>query len=121
MDDFFADLLPSKSNAEQIKSGNSPSNSNQDDVVLPSRLDSPKSTVSQTSLDLISGDNHKATSGRGQVPMGEPKMRKELKEYQQVTQGVVEDIFKRFSGDLQRTLEEISRQVYIACQIYALR
>ena len=110
MDDFFADLLPSKSNADQSKAGNSSNASNQEDAVLPSRLDSPKSGVSQTSADLMSGDNHKAQPGHGHVPMGEPKMRKDLKEYQQIIQGVVQDALKKFSGDLQRTLEEISRQ-----------
>lgn len=109
MDDFFADLLPSKPNDEKAKSGDGANASFQDDAVLPSRLESPKSTKSQSSLDLISGDNHKSQSVSGQVPMGEPKMRKELKEYQQVTQTVVEVALKRFSGDLQRVLEEISR------------
>ena len=109
MDDFFADLLPSKPNDDKAKAGDGSNASFQDDSVLPSRLESPKSTVSQSSLDLFSGDNHKSQSVQGQVPMGEPKMRKELKEYQQVTQTVVEGALKRFSGDLQRVLEEISR------------
>ncbi len=109
MDDFFADLLPSKPNDDQAKGGADSSTSFQDGSVLPSRLESPKSTVSQSSLDLMSGDNHKSQLVQGQVPMGEPKMRKDLKEYQQITQTIVEGALKRFSGDLQRVLEEISR------------
>ncbi len=78
---------------------------------VASKLESPKSTVSQSSLDLMSGDNHRSQIVQGQVPMGEPKMRKELKEYQQIMQTTVEGALKRFSGDLQRVLEDISRYV----------
>ncbi len=111
MDDFFADLLPSKPQDEQAKPESGPNTSLQDDAVLPSKLDSPKSTMSQSSLDLMSGDNHRSQLVQGQVPMGEPKMKKELKEYQQIMQTTVEGALKRFSGDLQRVLEEISRYV----------
>ena len=111
MDDFFADLLPSKPQDEQAKPESGPNTSLQDDAVLPSKLDSPKSTMSQSSLDLMSGDSHRSQLVQGQVPMGEPKMRKELKEYQQIMQTTVEGALKRFSGDLQHVLEEISRYV----------
>jgi len=111
MDDFFADLLPSKPQDEQAKTESGPNPSLQDDAVLPSKLESPKSTVSQSSLDLMSGDIHRSQLVQGQVPMGEPKMRKELKEYQQIMQTTVEGALKRFSGDLQRVLEDISRYV----------
>ncbi|DBA67838.1 TPA: hypothetical protein ACH3X2_014186 [Trebouxia sp. C0005] len=67
--------------------------------------------MSQSSLDLMSGDNQRSQLVQGQVPMGEPKMRKELKEYQQIMQTTVEGALKRFSGDLQRVLEEISRRL----------
>ena len=113
MDDFFADLLPTKQNDDAAKTGSNSNASFQDDAVLPSKLESPKSTVSQSSLDLMSGDSQKAQTSATQQPMGEPKMRRELKEYQQVTQGVVEGALKRFSGDLQRVLEDISR-----CELY---
>ena len=109
MDDFFADLLPTKQSDDAAKAGSNSSASFQDDAVLPSKLESPKSTVSQSSLDLMSGDSQKAQTSAAQQPMGEPKMRRELKEYQQVTQAVVEGALKRFSGDLQRVLEDISR------------
>lgn len=109
MDDFFADLLPTKQNDDAAKAGGSSNASFQDDAVLPSKLESPKSTVSQSSLDLMSGDSQKAQTSSAQQPMGEPKMRRELKEYQQVTQSIVDSALKRFSGDLQRVLEEISR------------
>lgn len=111
MDDFFADLLPTKQSDDAAKAGSNSSASFQDDAVLPSKLESPKSTVSQSSLDLMSGDSQKAQTSAAQQPMGEPKMRRELKEYQQVTQAVVEGALKRFSGDLQRVLEDISRCV----------
>lgn len=107
MDDFFADLLPSKS-VDKTKSDSLSTSPFNDDAVLPSKMDSPKSTMSQSSLDLMSTDNHKPSSS-GQIPMGEPKMRKELKEYQQVMQSVVEGALKRFSTDLTRVLDEISR------------
>ena len=109
MDDFFADLLPTKPSDDASKAGNSTA-SFQDDAVLPSKLESPssKSTLSQSSLDLVSGDSHKSQPS-AQMPMGETKMRKELREYQQVMQAVVDGAFKRFSGDLQRVLEEISQ------------
>ena len=109
MDDFFADLLPTKPKDEATKAGTDPNASFQDDAVLPSKLESPKSTVSQSSLDLMTGDSQKAHTTSAQQPMGEPKMRRELKEYQQVTQAVVDGALKRFSGDLQRVLEDISR------------
>ena len=113
MDDFFADLLPTKQNDDAAKAGSNSNASFQDDAVLPSKLDSPKSAVSQSSLDLMSGDSQKAHIAATQQPMGEPKMRRELKENQQVTQAVVEGALKRFSGDLQRVLEDISR-----CKLY---
>lgn len=119
MDDFFADLLPTKPTDDAAKAGNSPTASFQDDAVLPSRLESPKSAVSQSSLDLMSGDTHKAQTSSAQVPMGEPKIRRELKEYQQVMQAVVDGALKRFSGDLQRVLEEISRQAMLAFRLCA--
>lgn len=108
MDDFFADLLPSKP-VEKTKSDSNSNSPFNDDAVLPSKLDSPKSTMSQSSLDLMHTDNYKGSANSGQIPMGEPKMRKELKEYQQVMQGVVEGALNRFSTDLTRLLDEISR------------
>ena len=108
MDDFFADLLPPKP-ADKTKSDANSSSPFNDDAVLPSKLESPKSTVSQSSLDLMSNDNHKGQASSGQVPMGEPKMRKDLKEYQQIMQAVVDGALKRFSSDLTRILDEISR------------
>lgn len=115
MDDFFADLLPSKPDDDQTKAGTSSDQSLQEDSVLPSKLESPRSTVSQSSLDLMSGDTLKSQLVPGQVPMGEPKVRKDLREYQQITQTIVEGALKRFSGDLQRVLEEISRYVWVLC------
>lgn len=109
MDDFFADLLPQKQNEDAPKAGSTSNASFQDDVVLPSKLESPKSIVSQSSLDLMSGESQKGHSSSTKQPMGESKMKRELKEHQQVTQAVVENALKRFSGDLQRVLEEISR------------
>ena len=122
MDDFFADLLPTKPTDDAGKAGNSTNASFQDDAVLPSRLESPKSAVSQSSLDLMSGDSQKAQTSSAQVPMGEPKMRRELKEYQQIMQAVVDGALKRFSGDLQRVLEEISRRALFAfhlCPVFS--
>lgn len=112
MDDFFADLLPQKQNDDAAKAVSSSNASFQDDAVLPSKLESPKSTVSQSSLDLMSGDSQKAHTSSTQQPMGDSKLKKELKEHQQVTQAVVESALKRFSGDLQRVLEEISRWAF---------
>ena len=114
MDDFFADLLPSKP-VEKTKSDSNATSPFHDDAVLPSKLDSPKSTMSQSSLDLMHTDNHKGSANSGHVPMGEPKMKKELKEYQQVMQGVVEGALKRFSTDLTRVLDEISRLESAPC------
>lgn len=108
MDDFFADLLPSKS-ADKPKSDSNSNSPFNDDAVMPSKLDSPKSTISQSSLDLMAPDSHKASANSAQIPMGEPKMRKELKEYQQVMQSVVEGVIKHFSSDLTRVLGDISR------------
>lgn len=112
MDDFFADLLPQKQSDDAAKAGSTSNAGFQDDAVLPSKLESPKSTVSQSSLDLMSGDSQKAHSSSTQQPMGESKMKRELKEHQQVTKAVVENALKRFSGDLQRVLEEISRWAF---------
>lgn len=108
MDDFFADLLPPKP-AERTKSDSNYNSPFNDDAVLPSKLESPKSIVSQSSLDLISNENHKTQASSGQIPMGEPKMRKDLKEYQQIMQTVIDGALKRFSSDLTRVLDEISR------------
>lgn len=108
MDDFFADLLPSKP-VDKTKSDSNSNSPFNDDAVLPSKLDSPKSTMSQGSLDLMGTDTNKTPQNAVQVPMGEPKMRKELKEYQQIMQGVVESALKHFSTDLTRVLGEISR------------
>ena len=104
-DDFFADLMPSNGSAPPV----SPFLG--EDPVLPSGLDN---SVSPSFKQHLSTSPSYGSSGAAPEPvrtspMGEPKTKKELRDFEAVTEKIVSDVMSRFAGGLGKVLEDVSR------------
>lgn len=97
--DFFADLLPVKPSQPAVFSN---------DAVLPAEVEPFLSFDGQADSDQASASG---SLPKQSTPMGEPKFKKDAREYELITQAVVESTMRRFSESLQTILEDISRSV----------
>ena len=100
--DFFSDLVPIKPNGSREPAAPKPG-ALQTDAVLPSR---PDASSPSGALDAA------GRSGLGAMqPMGDSRLRREVKEFEGATQAVVESILQRFADGLKGVLEDTNRSV----------
>ena len=100
--DFFSDLVPIKPNGSREPAAPR-SGALQTDAVLPSR---PDASSPSAALDAA------GRSGLGAMqPMGDSRLRREVKEFEGATQAVVESILQRFADGLKGVLEDTNRSV----------
>lgn len=98
--DFFSDLVPIKPNGSREPAAPKPG-ALQTDAVLPSR---PDASSPSAALDAA-GRSDLA----GMHPMGDSRLRREVKEFEGATQAVVESILQRFADGLKGLLEDTNR------------
>ena len=98
--DFFSDLVPIKPNGSREPAAPK-SGALQTDAVLPSR---PDASSPSAALDAA------GRSGlAGMQPMGDSRLRREVKEFEGATQAVVESILQRFADGLKGVLDVTNR------------
>ena len=104
--DFFSDLVPIKPNGSREPAAPKAA-ALHTDAVLPSRPDA--SSPSAAALDAAGRGNL-----AGMQPMGDSRLRREVKEFEGATQAVVESILQRFANGLKGVLEDTNRLVLAA-------
>ena len=111
MDDFFSDLVPIKKASESKADDAKVSGAFSDDAVISAHAE-PQSTTKPVSSTSTEASITPVSSPLPVLqPMGESRHKKEVREFEQTVQVLLESTFKRFAGGLQGVLEHIQRFV----------